>query len=242
MLVRHTRGLRRSLITLSPRSPLIYLKPPPIPPLRRWATTVSSDPPSTPSSEAQRHFASIYICNVFPIRIAWWDPRPTWATLREETIMERLHDIGTEMTSHAFEVESWEIARKDGGVFMHFSYVPPADHELQTKHDPTDASREIHPSSVLPGALFLDQLKSAANKHGGWPSWLGQWWADAFNRSSKQVPGHAIYEEHPRTLTVGEGEAETEVQASGSGIKGLQAVAGGGRVWVVKGKQWTEVR
>jgi hypothetical protein len=33
----------------------------------------------------------------------------------------------------------------------------------------------------------------------------------------------------------------TIVKGSGSGMRGIQAMAGDGRVWLVKGRQWTEV-
>jgi len=33
----------------------------------------------------------------------------------------------------------------------------------------------------------------------------------------------------------------TVVKGSGTGMRGIQALAGDGRVWLVKGRQWTEV-
>ena len=157
--------------------------------------------------------------------------------------MERLHDIGTEVTTHSFRVESWEIARKDGGVFMHFSYIPPPEPErdsvdLSSIAGLPDLSAAYQTS---PGALFLPTLVDAAKKHGGWPSWVGQWWADWTGGSRQGVPGHKIYSQRKGVTSVGEEDDLTVVKGSGAGMRGIQAAAGGGRIWVVKGRQWTEV-
>jgi len=159
--------------------------------------------------------------------------------------MERLVDISSEVTGHGFRVESWEIARKDGGVFMHFSYIPPSDEsekEAEVEKDLSSLSsmpEVVVPNFLSPGRLFLPQLVESARKRGGWPSWLGQWWANRWEEK-EGVPGHRLY---PAAVWIGAGEGEdgAMVKGSGSGMTGLQAVAGGGRVWVVKGRQWTEV-
>lgn len=175
--------------------------------------------------------------------------------------MERLHDIAAGISGNGFRIESWEIERKDGGVFLHFSYVPPESN----KDGSTRADKEPEPGMGMdlsginalpeaslpaanltsPGQLFLPQLVESAKKHGGFPSWLGQWWADwLVGQGSKSgVPGHAVYSSRVTRVGTGEdGEEDgTVVRGSGSGIRGLQAVAGGGRVWLVKGRQWTEV-
>ena len=211
---------------------------------RRFADVAKEDP------DKERVTASFYIANVFPVRLAYWDPRPAWASLREETLMERLHDIGSEITGHDFRIESWEIARKDGGAFMHFSYVPPsvlpvnvqAERDLSAINALPEAT---NPNPASPGRLFLPQLLDAAKRHRGFPSWLGQWWASQWDGKST-VPGHTLYsgDTNQEMTTVGaesKEESGTLVKGSGSGMKGVQAMAGGGRVWVVKGRQWTEV-
>ena len=176
----------------------------------------------------ERATASFYISNVFPVKLAYWDPRPAWAAIREQDLMDRLAEIGAEVSDHDFRIESWEIARKDGGVFMHFSYVPPKL-DKQTVEEETEATAtapDIKVNPTSPGWLFLPALNAAAEKHGGFPSWLGQWWAA---RSFGNLPGHQKYP--------GREVIETE---DGKGPQGVRWMAGGGRVWVVKGKQWTE--
>ena len=154
--------------------------------------------------------------------------------------MERLTDIGADIRGPGFRVESWEIARKDGGVFMHFSYIPPADeHDVENDLSSMTALPEsAAPTSLAPARLFLPQLLRSAKKHGGLPSWLGQWWANRWSGRGR-IPGHRLYSAGI-TSTV-EDDDETFVKRSGSGMAGIQAAAGGGRVWVVKGRQWTEV-
>lgn len=168
--------------------------------------------------------------------------------------MERLKDIADEIKDHSFKVESWEIARKDGGVFMHFSYVPPktptAEEEItETATVATAPEVVINPNS--PGKLFLPGFVEAAKKHGGFPSWLGQWWASRMGNGIQRgthaaFPGREII---PASYEVDNTEQGTdagiktpgeEISQREGGIQGIKWMAGSGRVWVVKGKQWTE--
>lgn len=161
--------------------------------------------------------------------------------------MERLNDIAMDVKGNGFRIESWEIARKDGGVFMHYSYIPP-DPATVTQDSPPDLSSitalpdAVQPGPFTPGRLFLPQLLASAKVHGGWPSWLGQWWANLGGEGS-MMPGHRIWarDKLQERRTVGQAEEETQVRGNGSGLSHVQAAAGGGRVWVVKGRQWTEV-
>jgi hypothetical protein len=170
--------------------------------------------------------------------------------------MEQLSDIGSEISGHGFRIESWEISRKDGGVFMHFSYIPPPapntvdgiDKEGQEINKDLSAINALPEKSYAkpssPGRLFMPQLVDSAKKHGGFPSWLGQQWANWTRGQSGdlgRVPGHELYSMRG-TAGVGINEVDgTVVKGSGSGMRGVQALAGDGRVWLVKGRQWTEV-
>ncbi|EIW66338.1 hypothetical protein TREMEDRAFT_40986 [Tremella mesenterica DSM 1558] len=178
------------------------------------------------------------------MRIAYWDPRPVWATLREETLMERLHDISSKVKGHGFKVESWEVARKDGGVFLHFSYLPPSsthiEHEEESEIGRLTGLPESSGDPYSPGKLFLEQLVESANKHGGMPSWIGQWWANSMY-GQKGVAGHTIYTaEAGKVRSVVEEEERGVVKTGESGLNGVQTAGGGRRAWVVKGRQWTE--
>lgn len=171
-------------------------------------------------------------------------------------MMEQLHDIALGVAGHGFRIESWEIARKDGGVFMHFSYIPPeADAADENDAKPPDVGLGIGGVSGLPeitakpgspGQLFLGQFMESAKKNGGLPNWIGDWWARISYTApghAHSIPGHTLYSTSLKKVsTVGDEGEEVQVKGSGSGMKGVQASAGGGRVWMVKGKQWTEVR
>ena len=233
--------LRKQLISTTPATP----------------STESSPPASSTSSEDNRQSASFFISNVLPIKLGYWDFRPAIARVREDALMEQLSDITSEITGHGFRIESWEISRKDGGVFMHFSYIPPTDSEVlstrseQEKEESTN--KELSAINALPertyarpsspGRLFLPQLVESAKKHGGFPSWLGQAWANWTNGQTGdvgRVPGHELY----ATRSAGAGSQTvdgTVIRGTGSGMSGIQAMAGDGRVWLVKGRQWTEV-
>jgi len=203
--------------------------------------------------EDNRQSASFFISNVLPIKLAYWDPRPAIARLREDALMEQLSDIGSEITGNGFRIESWEISRKDGGVFMHFSYIPPTSLTVNDKEG-EEINKDLLAINALPeksyakpsspGRLFMPQLVDSAKKHGGFPSWLGQQWANWTRGQSGdlgRVPGHELYAMRG-TVGIGINEVDgTVVKGSGSGVRGIQALAGDGRVWLVKGRQWTEV-
>ncbi|OXM81077.1 exonuclease [Cryptococcus neoformans Bt63] len=206
---------------------------------------------STPSS-APRSTASFYISNVFPIQLGRWDFRPSIASLiREEALLEHLHVIANDVKVHGFQVENWEVSRKDGGVFLHFSYTTPTEEQPSKEEEKVDEEKaarigvESTPSSYTqnqPGRLFISPLEESAQKHGGWPSWLGNWWAQKKWHDDRKVPGHTLYSsraEDGEDAAV-DGDEGGLVKGSAGAVKGLQGAAGGGRVWVVKGKQWTE--
>lgn len=137
---------------------------------------------------------------------------------------------------------------------MHFSFIPPkplGGKEEEIAEIGTVATAPevvINPNS--PGKLFLPQFVEAAKRHGGFPSWLGQWWASRkFGIPEGMSPAHAafpgreiipvLHEEHTAEQGQKEVGAGKEVKKEG-GIQGIKWMAGSGRVWVVKGKQWTE--
>ncbi|EKD02278.1 hypothetical protein A1Q2_03425 [Trichosporon asahii var. asahii CBS 8904] len=190
----------------------------------------ASDPEAV---EAARQHASFYISNVLPIKLSGFDIRPKLAEIREQTIMEQLNQIvGGLKGRHAFRLESYEIARKDGGVFFHFTYLKPKLTQLPRKHQGwthEHAPEDEAPEPTSPAALFLPPLLESAQKHGGWPSWLGKWWSNFTDRHNtpKTESGHEYY----RGGAVPVREPE---------LRGWQRDAGAGRAWVVKGRQWTE--
>jgi hypothetical protein len=151
---------------------------------------------------------------------------------------------------------------------LHFSYIPPVESSNGKAGDDAEGEEAglgaisglpevLDPKlGASPGKLFLGVLKDSAEKNGGWPSWLGGWWARRWEGRGG-VPGHTLYSPGSeigvvRNITRGGGESEKKhiktgdlsesVVKGGIGIGGIQAAAGNGRVWVVRGRQWTEVR
>lgn len=212
-------------------------------------TPPNANEPHDPQRETPDHFvipnrehASIYISNVFPIKLNSLDPRPAMARLREETLMEELTEIMSELRGvHAFRVESWEVARKDGGVFCHFSYLPPNPDDLpRGVPDPSiHTPEDVTPDPTSPASLFLPRLLDAAQKHGGWPHWAGAWYANFISQQSSNSritdeAGHHLYRGDTKP-----GQPAVEDTATPQ-LQGWQKVAGVGRVWIVRGRQWTE--
>lgn len=268
--------LRRGVLPITGKRSIAH------PILRPQSTTSTPIPTPTPVSKGpspslkgelneleneNRQSASFFISNVLPIKLAYWDFRPAIARVREDAVMEQLSDIASEISGHGFRIESWEISRKDGGVFMHFSYIPPTDEEIirtrSEKEREEDVNKELSAINALPertyarpsspGRLFLPKLVASAKKHGGFPSWLGQAWANWTNGQTGdmgRVPGHELYATRTAGSGSGSGAANelevatvdgTVIKGTGSGMRGIQAMAGVGRVWLVKGRQWTEV-
>jgi len=122
------------------------------------------------------------------------------------------------------------------GVFLNYSYLPPSDPDL-----PFSAPR-----------TFLPLLSTAAHARGGFPNWLGKWYASTFLPGPPQLASSAIEEIEKEgvggSLDV-QREAEVEAELSrGRKRGGGQEVAhekgrkvfglGDGRCWAVRGKQW----
>ncbi|OCF36360.1 exonuclease [Kwoniella heveanensis BCC8398] len=251
------------------------------------ATSIDDSPPLPQAARSEppspRSTGSFYISNVLPIKLSYWDFRTSIGLLREEALMERIHDIARDVDLHGFRVESLEASRKDGGVFLHFSYIPPSISASASKGifegtDPEiagqkeagtstnagsaeDASKDrvAAPLEVIPdspGKLFIPALEESASRNGGWPSWLGDWWASRKLSIGSSVPGHALYSTSSSDTysdvlakTSGSSSSSSGDKEKESGIlrkgdegekKGLQAMVGDGRIWVVKGRQWTE--
>lgn len=197
---------------------------------------------SSTAGKVERVHASVYISNVFPMRLVSWDPRPAIARLYEDSLLQGLVDIADDLKGrHAFKVESWEVARKDGGVFCHFSYVPPALDQLPRKafthdfHTPEDAL----PDPVSPAALFLPLFVEAAHKRGGWPSWIGPWWSSLLG-SGGNKKASACSTEAGHTLFSGDLAPIKGSNTDVPELRGWQRTAGAGRIWMVRGRQWTE--
>ncbi|CAK9783922.1 hypothetical protein CC85DRAFT_287857 [Cutaneotrichosporon oleaginosum] len=195
------------------------------------------------AGQVQREHCSVFISQVLPIRLGSWDPRPWVASWYEGALLAELVNITNDLKGrHAFKVESWEVARKDGGVFCHFSYVPPALDQLPRKafdHD-FHTPEEAIPDPVSPSALFLPLFIEAAHKHGGWPTWIGPWWSSLLDGTGINRRASACSNEAGHYLFSGDLAPPKGADGHVPELRGWQRTAGAGRVWMVRGRQWTE--
>ena len=169
--------------------------------------------------------------SAFPLSI-----RPTLAALRQDHCLEQIEDIATDVHRHGFRLEGLEIARKDGGVFLNYSYVPPAA--------ATPATGQAGPEkSFNPAKEFLPLLSDSARRHGGFPSWLGNWWASTFLPGPPDLPTTVADEEVEALVAVAAEDRSAAARSSHPSATSKQKILfglGNGRCWAVRGRQWME--
>ncbi|OCF71499.1 exonuclease [Kwoniella mangroviensis CBS 8886] len=246
-------SIRTSTVTQLPnRFPSLLSRQTLYPITIRANSTIPPISPISPTSSdtpQPRQSASFYISNVLPLKLTYWDLRPTWASiLREESLLERIYDITREIDLYEFKLESLEVSRKDGGVFLHFSYIPPSEPSPSRKKEEvegeikdiigsqlTSTTTPSSPTTVTPGKLFIEVLNDKAKNLGGWPNWLGDWYSNKklnLVNNTTAVPGHSLYSTGSEQGVLKKGD---EVEK-----KGIEVSTGAERVWIVKGRQWTE--
>ncbi|GJE86794.1 exonuclease [Phanerochaete sordida] len=128
----------------------------------RYARSLSDAAPagdaSTVGPEDQAVVPSLegwlFIDSVFPVRLGTLDFRHYVGVFREETLLGRLSALLNSVNAHGLQIKSVEPHHKDGGVFVKFGY------------DPGDSADEAL-------AQIVADLRDAAAKHGGMPSWIG---------------------------------------------------------------------
>ncbi|KAG1819493.1 RNA12 protein-domain-containing protein [Suillus subaureus] len=95
----------------------------------------------------------LFIDSIFPIRLGIWDLRHYIGILREENLLERLHERLETVKTHDFHIRELQPYQKDGGIFVRFTY---------TARDNQNALETLQ-----------TDLQLEATKHGGLPSWSG---------------------------------------------------------------------
>ncbi|KJA27306.1 hypothetical protein HYPSUDRAFT_62986 [Hypholoma sublateritium FD-334 SS-4] len=102
----------------------------------------------------------LYVNSVFPVQLGRWDFRHYIGILREEHLLSLLQTRLEQLSSvYDFKPLELEPQRKDGGVFVRFSYSPSLSETLPDGGDPL---------STLQSAL-----NEEASKHGVLPTWMG---------------------------------------------------------------------
>ncbi|KAG2115212.1 RNA12 protein-domain-containing protein [Suillus discolor] len=115
--------------------------------------TVTPETATTSKLDGDSQERWLFIDSVFPIRLGIWDLRHYIGILREENLLERLHERLETVKTHDFHIHELQPYQKDGGVFVRFTYTG-RDHQTALETLQTD-------------------LQLEATKHGGLPSWSG---------------------------------------------------------------------
>lgn len=127
-----------------------------------------------------------------------------------------------------------QLTNRISGVFLNYSYLPPVDESAIFSAPRT----------------FLPLLSTAAHKQGGFPNWLGNWYASTFLPGPPQLAASAIEEIEKEGTPEQQAEEDkcaplgaARRRQTGSETrfeKGKKPFAlGDGRCWAVRGKQWS---
>jgi len=82
---------------------------------------------TTPETASGRRSAYLYFDSVFPIRISALDPRILWAKVTQDSVVDQIRTIIPTRyeTDVDLRIESISPRAKDGGLFVHISFIPP---------------------------------------------------------------------------------------------------------------------
>ncbi|KAF8906048.1 RNA12 protein-domain-containing protein [Gymnopilus junonius] len=98
----------------------------------------------------------LYVDSVFPIQLGRWDFRHYFGFLRQEHLLTSLQRRLEQLSAFDFKPLEYQPQPKDGGVFVRFSYTPPADLELPSHW-----------------TALQHALREQVAKQGALPTWLG---------------------------------------------------------------------
>ncbi|KAF9565318.1 mitochondrial escape protein 2 [Mortierella alpina] len=112
--------------------------------LRRKYTT---ETPVTVEEELPLQYGMLYFDNAYPLKMGWWDVRysllkPGWKSLERKAKMELVPPENA-MPFH-FKIGGIEPRLKDGGMFVHFSYVHPSSYTTKEALKEIESRCEQH--------------------------------------------------------------------------------------------------
>ncbi|CAO3564188.1 unnamed protein product [Mortierella alpina] len=112
--------------------------------LRRKYTT---ETPVTVEEELPLQYGMLYFDNAYPLKMGWWDVRysllkPGWKSLERKAKMELIPPENA-MPFH-FKIGGIEPRLKDGGMFVHFSYVHPSSYTTKEALKEIESRCEQH--------------------------------------------------------------------------------------------------
>ncbi|KAF9292407.1 mitochondrial escape protein 2 [Mortierella alpina] len=138
------RSLPSSSIAVQPSPFLRTRKVPGGQTLRRKYTT---ETPITVEEELPLQYGMLYFDNAYPLKMGWWDVRysllkPGWKSLERKAKMELVPPENA-MPFH-FKIGGIEPRLKDGGMFVHFSYVHPSSYTTKEALKEIESRCEQH--------------------------------------------------------------------------------------------------
>ncbi|RDX48409.1 exonuclease [Lentinus brumalis] len=95
----------------------------------------------------------LWVDSVFPVKLGRLDVRTYIGIAREDTLLQRLRTLLSNVNTHGFELVSLEPHIKDGGVFVKFRY------------NASDTGNALE--------TILENLRKHIHSHGGVPNWCG---------------------------------------------------------------------
>ncbi|KAF8937304.1 RNA12 protein-domain-containing protein [Dissophora ornata] len=111
---------------------------------RKYTTQPSS---VTVEEELPLQYGMLYFDNAYPLKMGWWDPRysllrPGWKSLERKAKTELVPPENA-MPFH-FKIGGIEPRLKDGGMFVHFSYVHPSSYTTREALKEIESRCEQH--------------------------------------------------------------------------------------------------
>ncbi|EIN07712.1 hypothetical protein PUNSTDRAFT_114198 [Punctularia strigosozonata HHB-11173 SS5] len=129
------------------------------------STSIADDVRVPPVSDTKTRDAWLFVDSVFPVRLGAWDLRHYIGVFREDTLLEKLSHILSNVSSSSrfsFKPLSLESHHKEGGVFVHFSYALDKSDDAAKREDIERVLGEIE-----------KEVRAEAAKDGGVPNWIG---------------------------------------------------------------------
>ncbi|KAF9426941.1 mitochondrial escape protein 2 [Podila epigama] len=136
-----------SSLPVHPTALLRTRKAPSVPGARRRFTTETTSEAAVAEEELPLQYGMLYFDNAYPLKMGWWDIRysllrPGWRSL-ERKAKNELVPPENAMPFH-FKIGGIEPRLKDGGMFVHFSYVHPSSYSTKEALKEIESRCEQH--------------------------------------------------------------------------------------------------
>ncbi|KAG0264671.1 mitochondrial escape protein 2, partial [Mortierella polycephala] len=168
----------RALRTVPVPIPSAFLRTKKVSGFRTSGRKYTTETPIATNEELPLQYGMLYFDNAYPLKMGWWDVRysflkPGWKQL-ERKAKNELVPPENAMPFH-FKIGGIEPRLKDGGMFVHFSYVRPSSYTTKEALKDIESRCEQHLISnghhmwfnfqkvrafVVKGSPFLEDMAS----------------------------------------------------------------------------------